>query len=1093
MNKIDDLRKKIIEIVERASSISERLDDSFIPVDFQEKSAVVDSKIEQWCQVVADGNWKQFEKRLEWDGLDLKTVRCILGSVKLSNDKQLPDWGESLNDVIKVAASTELENLENETLIKDRFLFTQEPVPFEEFLLPFIYFARQKLTVSGASYYHLLSDTAHATLERTLLLWLSHLSSPSLELEFSVFRASKQSTVVRLLQKSIDNYSKQHYRHFIKGILTKGMLIFFQEYPVLARLMATVTNLWVDATKEFLCCLASDWSEIQKTFQPEAELGQVVAIKPSLSDRHNNGRSVMVIAFASGLKLVYKPKNLGTEQAYAKLLAWLNDQGIPLQFKILKVINRLTYGWVEFVEASSCNDKEEVRRYYQRAGMQLCLVHVLGAIDLHSGNIIACGEHPILIDLETLMHPRMHEFQNSEATKGAKSLAMQQLWQSVIRTNLLPRWEFGLVGVQALDLSGFGEVSQQEMVVQGSKWLNINTDAMMVRHENLNIQPRANTPSLHGINLSLNDYYKEIIDGFEQMYRFLMEQRQALLASDSPLALLGHQLVRFVFRHTRFYSLILKRTLDPKFMRDGAERSIQLDILSREMLKSDTKPLFWSLLKIEQQALEQMDIPLLTARSDSKALVVASNKSIDNCFPEPSFNLVVSYLNQLNNEDLAQQIELIRGSLYARTASETHGYSISDTFSFTFEKVTPIKQSEILQQAIAIAKKLQKEAINSKDNSATWIAPQYILESKRFQLQPMGYSLYDGSCGVALFLAALEKVTGGSGFRELALAALQPLCQDLRGSTSANIPKEFGIGGAIGCSSFVYVLVRISQFLKEPILLDYAKQAASLITPDSITTDNKFDIMSGTAGTIFGLLALHTTSPDSEVLEQAVSCGRHLLNNRVTSDSGYQTWATLDRKLLLTGFSHGAAGIAYALLRLYQATGEDIFLEAAQEAITYESSVFIPEIGNWPDFHSPPTAEGFTCMCSWCHGAPGIGLARVAGLDILDTNEIRQDIEVAVNTTKRHKLSAMDHLCCGNLGRVEFLFTAGRKLSQPQLQEKAMTQAAQVLIRAKQRGSFGYGSILDFHPGFFQGAAGIGYELLRLAYPDQLPSVLLWE
>lgn len=30
-------------------------------------------------------------------------------------------------------------------------------------------------------------------------------------------------------------------------------------------------------------------------------------------------------------------------------------------------------------------------------------------------------------------------------------------------------------------------------------------------------------------------------------------------------------------------------------------------------------------------------------------------------------------------------------------------------------------------------------------------------------------------------------------------------------------------------------------------------------------------------------------------------------------------------------------------------------------------------------------------------------------------------------------------------------------------------------------------------PGFFQGAAGIGYELLRLAHPDHLPSVLLWE
>jgi lantibiotic modifying enzyme len=110
-----------------------------------------------------------------------------------------------------------------------------------------------------------------------------------------------------------------------------------------------------------------------------------------------------------------------------------------------------------------------------------------------------------------------------------------------------------------------------------------------------------------------------------------------------------------------------------------------------------------------------------------------------------------------------------------------------------------------------------------------------------------------------------------------------------------------------------------------------------------------------------------------------------------------------------------------------------------------------------------------------------------------DTAEIRQDIKAAVNTTRQVNLQGIDHLCCGNLGRVEFLFTAARKLSQPQLLETAMTQAAQVVARAKQRGNFCYAPTLAYNPGFFQGASGIGYELLRLAYPDQLPSVLLWE
>jgi lantibiotic modifying enzyme len=31
------------------------------------------------------------------------------------------------------------------------------------------------------------------------------------------------------------------------------------------------------------------------------------------------------------------------------------------------------------------------------------------------------------------------------------------------------------------------------------------------------------------------------------------------------------------------------------------------------------------------------------------------------------------------------------------------------------------------------------------------------------------------------------------------------------------------------------------------------------------------------------------------------------------------------------------------------------------------------------------------------------------------------------------------------------------------------------------------------NPGLYKGRAGIGYELLRLAFPKRLPSILLWE
>ncbi len=55
----------------------------------------------------------------------------------------------------------------------------------------------------------------------------------------------------------------------------------------------------------------------------------------------------------------------------------------------------------------------------------------------------------------------------------------------------------------------------------------------------------------------------------------------------------------------------------------------------------------------------------------------------------------------------------------------------------------------------------------------------------------------------------------------------------------------------------------------------------------------------------------------------------------------------------LTGFSHGAAGITYALLRLYAVTGQDELRRAALDGIAHETALFDPARANWPDLRLP--------------------------------------------------------------------------------------------------------------------------------------------
>ena len=131
---------------------------------------------------------------------------------------------------------------------------------------------------------------------------------------------------------------------------------------------------------------------------------------------------------------------------------------------------------------------------------------------------------------------------------------------------------------------------------------------------------------------------------------------------------------------------------------------------------------------------------------------------------------------------------------------------------------------------------------------------------------------------------------------------------------------------------------------------------------------------------------------------------------------------------------------------------------------------------------------------AWCHGAPGVALARACGLAAIDDDETRAELENALETTRRLGLGRPDHMCCGSFGHVDVLLTVGRILEQPDLIAAAEDRAARVLKRAIVNEGFALSrsrSAQDcFHPGFFQGTSGIGYELLRLARPSDLPSVL---
>jgi type 2 lantibiotic biosynthesis protein LanM len=1099
MTAIPFTQQNLLCIVTAASTIDERLGNGFLPDNAGASDEIANARLNEWCRAVAKGDWERFRERLSWDGLDVDTVRLVLGAVRLREGTLHPQWMDILSEALSLTAVMQDDETENSKTDNSRlsFLDPMNPLPFEEVLVPFVVVAREKLTSQSGAAYHLLEEEAHVALQRNLLQTLTAYSAQALNLEFSIKRALEQSPLQYLFAQVQNENERILYQQFIEWMHRGGLTVFFQEYTVLARLLATITDFWIEANVEFLQRLSSDWSEIQRIFGSDGELGQVTTVQPSLSDPHRGRRSVIALTFTSGRKLVYKPKDLGMEEAWNGLLAWLNQWGAPLPFQLLTLINRSSHGWVEFVEHKTCKDQEEVHRYYRRAGMLLCLVYVLEGTDCHYENIIACGEYPVLIDMETLMH---HGLRREDVEEGtlAQFLAQEHFVHSVLRTGLLPSWQISNDGRSAYDVSGLGGSSEQEFQVQVPKWEHVNTDRMVLAYEPAKM--RTPGPIMNGIPFRLEEHAQDVVKGFQQLYRFLLQYRESLLALESPLYGIAHQQVRFVYRNTYVYGSIFQKLLNPRYLRDGADRSIQLELLGRAVIpfegplrEKGKKFRRWPIFAAERQAMEQCDVPLFTARADSDTLIIAAGQEIEECLEEPSFNRVMAGLKALGEEDLEQQIGFIQGSLYTYVARNLPSMPTRKSMHVDAhpEASGQPTSDKLVAQVLTIAEQLAAQAIRATDGSMAWIAPQYLMQAERYQLQPIGYDLYGGTCGVALFLAAVEKITGGAGYRELALGSVQSLRQALRhyGQRTA---RELGIGGAAGLGSVVYTLTRASQLLDEPTLLADAMRAAMLITHDRIAGANNPDILAGVAGAALGLLALYDVSSEQAVLDRAVACGQYLLQTRTESEVGCRAWPTLDGNLL-TGFSHGAAGIAYALLRLYAVTKDAALLEAAREGIAYEDSTFSSEVGNWPDLRAE---EHSTFMTSWCHGAPGIGLARIGGLSILDTTRIREDIETAVQTTQRFGVQGPDHLCCGNLGRADVLLVAASRLSCAELSEAARRVAWQVVAEAEQTGSFLLHPLLPrqvYSPGFFQGSAGIGYMLLRIVHPGVLPSVLLWE
>lgn len=355
--------------------------------------------------------------------------------------------------------------------------------------------------------------------------------------------------------------------------------------------------------------------------------------------------------------------------------------------------------------------------------------------------------------------------------------------------------------------------------------------------------------------------------------------------------------------------------------------------------------------------------------------------------------------------------------------------------------------------------------------------------------------VYGGLAGVAFYLAELNAIAPDPNLERTSRCAL---------ATALALDEEAGESAAPGLYSgrmgIAVVQARSALLASDRkgirMALERGERAAA-----SVENRNSFDVIAGKSGAILGLLILAEISGETRLLKLAVSLGDQLARAAVRRGGG-RAWGPKEGAWPLTGYAHGASGIAHALTELYSRTGLRRFEDVARDAVRYEHMAFDPVSGNWPDFRiepgDPVLPRGqYPTGSMWCHGATGvlIGMRRVCTILDLETADLDLDrARGAVRHQVRSETAGSANswcLCHGVCGDALALVHGGSLTPVEKQDRTAVFELARVgAERYLKSKNWPCGVGGGWSPSYMVGTAGTGAFYLGITEP-RTPSFLI--
>lgn len=731
---------------------------------------------------------------------------------------------------------------------------------------------------------------------------------------------------------------------------------FYEDYPVAARVATVRTMYLLKNYSNILMHIDADHEEIKRFLGCKSlKLTDVVL---SVGDSHAQGNSVSILKFREK-KLVYKPKDLRINQAFEAFVDWYAKKSGLLDVRLPKGIYKDSYSYNEYVGKKCCRSEKEVERFYTRYGYLVAICYLLNINDLHLENVVAHGEYPVIVDMETLFQVPALIGEKSAFYNLAKYLELD----SVACSLLLPK-QIHVGAKDVINLSAFNgtqaELSQEILVPK-----NVNTVDFHYGNVKGHFAGGDNIPQYgEDGDVDVSKYGLVVLDAFEEFMKFIMNHKEEALKA---LEAFKGKKVRALLKSTERYAFMLRYANHPNYNSDMKYRErLMMNIWAypyrdKRIIKSEVRDLLFN------------DIPIFFAYTDSRDVIDSQGISYARYHEVSGYEVVRKKIVQLSDKAIGFQKNIVMLSL-----------GIMDPYLNgkvgRFGIAGDAKKVHCIRQAESLSDKVMSKAYEV-GGECTFINLDCD-RNRHWGLCVCDLSLYGGLSGIAVVYLELYRMTKEGGYLD---------CYQKLMKTAVKQTKNTTFESAFtGWLSPVYPMILEKIYFNSVCDLAYLKKTAKHLNEATLEQLNKIqyhDYISGFAGIIRLLKLTRKYLPELGLSDAVIDKFVNLTYERSREE--------FENGEAKAGIAHGISGIAYGLV---SAGGYD--RAEIKEMLDYEYHI---EVDSENDY-------------KWCWGYSGMIQARLA-INHMDSGCInKRQLHGLIKKFEKmlDKALGSDTLCHGN-------------------------------------------------------------------------------